>query len=370
MNKTNLLYRLKKYLWLPTVVTMAAFFHFTACGEAPSQEAGVSLGWNLEEYLEESEKMEAALSETKPEAAETETQPAASETETAESDYYTVPEESPDTLRTLNDYREIRQFPLPALPLTIHVLESRLTALTETFSGQWSVYVKNLTTQDSFIINDTPMKSASVMKLFIMGAVYEAIDRGDLERTQEIVNLLNNMISYSSNTDSNQLLSLLGKGDLAAGVEKVNRYILEQHYSARTHEYNGFNDDSTILDSEHSNQVTARDCGKLLERVYHRTFGSRKVCNEIETMMLKQDTRYKIPAGLPEEAEVGNKTGEMDTVENDIAIVYGEKSDYILCVLSGGWENKNEAISHISEISAVTYDFFDDDAYYLSDHRG
>ena len=272
----------------------------------------------------------------------------------------------PVTLRTLKDYRELRIFPLPSLPLTIRTLETKLTNLTESYSGLWSVYVKNLTTGDSLIINDVPMKSASVMKLFIMGTVYEAIDSGELDRTQEVVDLLNNMICYSSNTDSNRLLSLLGKGDYAVGIEKVNQYITTQNYSAKTHEYNGFNDSSIILDSEHFNQVSAKDCGNLLEQIYRRTFGSRKVCNEIETMMLKQDTRYKIPAGLPEGTEVGNKTGEMDTVENDVAVIYGDKSDYILCVLSSDWDNKNEAISHIEEISSVTYDFFDDETYYLT----
>lgn len=271
---------------------------------------------------------------------------------------------APAALRILKDYRELNAFPLPPIPMTIRTLEARLTGLTESYSGRWSVYVKNLTTGDTFIINDTPMKSASVMKLFIMGTVYEAIRTGGLERTQEVVDLLNNMISYSSNSDSNRLLSLLGDGDFTEGIEKVNQYIASQNYSGETHEYNGFNDASTILDSEHSNQVSAKDCGALLEQVYHRTFGSRQICNEVEAMMLKQDTRYKIPAGLPEGVEVGNKTGEMDTVENDIAIIYGEKSDYILCVLSGDWNSKDEAISHIAEISSVTYEFFDSEEYY------
>lgn len=320
--------------------------------ESDSTEAGSG----SESETSDSSETEAGSESKTPDPSETETK--------AESPVNTDP--VPVTLRTLKDYRELRVFPLPSLPLTIRTLEAKLTNLTESYSGQWSVYVKNLTTGDSLIINDVPMKSASVMKLFIMGTVYEAIDSGELDRTQEVMDLLNNMICYSSNTDSNRLLFLLGKGDYAAGIEKVNQYITAQNYSAKTHEYNGFNDSSIILDSEHFNQVSAKDCGNLLEQVYHRTFGSRKVCNEIETMMLKQDTRYKIPAGLPEGAEVGNKTGEMDTVENDVAVIYGDKSDYILCVLSSDWDNKNEAISHIEEISSVTYDFFDDEAYYLT----
>ena len=80
--------------------------------------------------------------------------------------------------------------------------------------------------------------------------------------------------------------------------------------------------------------------------------------------MLNQNTRYKIPGGLPEDALVGNKTGEMSTVENDVAIVYADRSDYILCVLSQDWDSGDTAISHIQEISALVYEFFQDPAYY------
>lgn len=267
-------------------------------------------------------------------------------------------------LRTLKDYRELRSFTLPAQPQTIQTLESRLSSRIASYSGKWSVYVKNLFTDDSLILNDTPMKSASVMKLFIMGAVYDAIESKELERTQEIEDLMYNMICYSSNPDANRLLALLGNGSYEQGIEKVNQYIDREEFTGSTHEYNGFNDSSTILDSEHFNQVSAKDCGILLEQIYRRTFGSRTVCNEIEELMLNQNTRYKIPAGLPEGIAVGNKTGEMDTVENDAAVIYGEKSDYILCILSSDWDSKNEAITHIAELSSVVYDFFSEDSYY------
>ena len=265
---------------------------------------------------------------------------------------------------TLMDYRQLADCPLPEIPLTIDTLEQRLIHLTENYSGQWSIYVKNLRTYDQILINDQPMKSASVMKLFIMGTVYEAIEEGSLTNNTEVDDLIHNMITYSSNSDSNQLLYLLGNGSYADGIAKVNRYIQSQRFAGETHEYNGFSDPATYTDPESFNQVSAKDCGRLLERIYRRTFGSRAVCNEIEEMMLNQDTRYKIPSGLPEETLVGNKTGEMDTAENDVAIVYGEKSDYILCVLSNDWDSSEEAISHIGEISSLVYRFFDDEAYY------
>ena len=268
-------------------------------------------------------------------------------------------------LRTPLNCRQLPGCPLPNQPpKTIQTLEQRITSLTETYSGSWSIYTKNLTTDESFVIQDVPMKSASVMKLFILGTVYEAIDQQELERTSELTDLMTNMICDSSNEASNRLLALLGEGSYADGIAKVNSYISRHGYSSQTHEFNGFENSATICDPDHFNQITARDCGKFLELVYRRELGSRRICNEIENLMLNQHTRYKIPAGLPEGVEAGNKTGEMDTVENDAAIVYGDYSDYILCVLSSDWDSKDEAISHIQEISSTVYDFFNDPAYY------
>lgn len=270
----------------------------------------------------------------------------------------------PSVLPSLSACRILADCPLPKQAKTIQTLEMRLNALIEAYSGNWSVYTKNLTTEESFVIQDVPMKSASVMKLFILGTVYEAISNQELERTSEITDLMTNMICDSSNEASNRLLALLGSGSYADGIEKVNSYISLHGYSSLTHEYNGFDNSDTICDPNHFNQVSARDCGIFLERVYHRQLASRRICNEIEAVMLNQHTRYKIPAGLPEGVEAGNKTGEMDTVENDAAIIYGDYSDYILCVLSNDWNSKDEAISHIQEISSVVYDFFNDASYY------
>ena len=128
-----------------------------------------------------------------------------------------------------------------------------------------------------------------------------------------------------------------------------------------TMEYNGFDDSATIMDPEHFNQVTAKDCGKLLEDIYRRTWVSRGISNEIEDMLLAQQTRYKIPAGLPEGVLCGNKTGEMDATENDAAIIYAKDCDYILVVLSNDWSSKDQAITRIQSVSSMVYDYLNGD---------
>ncbi len=256
--------------------------------------------------------------------------------------------------QTINEkYKIVSAGKIPPIDLLKRMVENRI----DDYDGDWSVYVKNLKTDESFVVNDRPMKSASVMKLFILGTVYKAIEDGKLERTDELVSLMNNMITASDNEASNRLLYLLGDSSYADGIAQVDAFIQEYGFSSMTVEYNGFNDSDTILDAENSNQVSAKDCGKLLEDIYRRAWLSRAEANEIERMMLDQQTRYKIPAGLPDGVSCGNKTGEMETTENDAAIVYAEDCDYILVVLSSDWGNKDQAISRIASMSEMVYEF-------------
>ena len=267
-------------------------------------------------------------------------------------------------LYALADYRFLSGFRPPQPAPAIGSLQIALEEQTGSYDGTWSIYVKNLRTGDQLSVGAASMKSASTMKLFIMGAVYEDIHLGHIERTQDVVALLTDMIEVSSNSAANKLLLLLGDGSYADGAERVNRFIRKQGFSSLTHEYNGFEDSAAVVDASSTNCVLPADCGRFLEKIYHREFISRSVCNEIEQMMLNQQTRYKIPKGLPEGVSVGNKTGETDTVENDVAIVYGPKSDYILCVFSADWQDKNRAMDRIQDVSRTVYDFFDDPAYY------
>ena len=67
-------------------------------------------------------------------------------------------------------------------------------------------------------------------------------------------------------------------------------------------------------------------------------------------LLLAQERRYKIPAGLPSGVKSGNKTGETDSYQHDAAIVYGKKTDYVIVVFSQAGEYTG--INGIKEISS------------------
>ena len=51
-------------------------------------------------------------------------------------------------------------------------------------------------------------------------------------------------------------------------------------------------------------------------------------------LLLKQTRRWKIPSGLPSGTKVANKTGETSQYQHDAAIVFGPKTDYVVCIFS------------------------------------
>lgn len=71
-------------------------------------------------------------------------------------------------------------------------------------------------------------------------------------------------------------------------------------------------------------------------------------------LLLNQQNTSKIPAGTGEAVTIANKTGETDEDQHDIAIVYGTKTTYILCVMS---ENSSNAIANIKSIARVVYNY-------------
>ena len=76
---------------------------------------------------------------------------------------------------------------------------------------------------------------------------------------------------------------------------------------------------------------------------------------EMLDLLENQQITWKIPEGLPQGVISANKTGETDLSQHDIAIVFGAKTTYILCVMSENWKNADDAIDDIRSISRVVY---------------
>lgn len=240
--------------------------------------------------------------------------------------------------------------------LDMNELKRQIETEIASADGTWSVYIKDMAAGDDFVINDVPMKAASVMKLFVMGAAFEDVNDGIFEYN-DIESDMYYMITESSNESANALLSALGSGSYAEGIKKVNNFASKYGYNEKTVEYNGFDNPDTVVGGGY-NVTSAHDCGMLLNSIYNGTCISTETSEKMLGLLKEQQTDYKLAYTLPENAVVANKSGEMDGVENDVGIVYAPERDYIICVLSNGWKNNADAIETIQDISQTAYDFF------------
>lgn len=100
---------------------------------------------------------------------------------------------------------------------------------------------------------------------------------------------------------------------------------------------------------------SAKDAGILLEKIYKGTCVSKKYSQEMLNLLLRQTKRYKIPSGLPAGTKVANKTGETSSYQHDVAIVYGPKTNYVVCIFSNTGESAS--VAGIRNLSAAIYNY-------------
>lgn len=233
-------------------------------------------------------------------------------------------------------------------------LKKTLNATISNLGGSaWSVYIKNLKTGDCLSINETPFYPASTIKLFAMEGIYDGIKKGTITRTSRVNSLLNNMITVSDNESFNQLIKILGNGSFVTGCANLNRYLVKQGYKNTACHSTLHPALSARISDGGRNSATAKDTGLLLEKIYKGTCVSKAYSKEMENLLLAQKRRFKIPAGLPSGVKCGNKTGETASYQHDAAIVYGSKTDYVVCIYSqsSAWTG----ISGIKKLSAQIY---------------
>ncbi|MDO4345414.1 MAG: serine hydrolase [Eubacteriales bacterium] len=238
-------------------------------------------------------------------------------------------------------------------------LQQEIEDMLSGFQGDWSVYLKDLASGKTMEINEHSMESASLIKLYIAGAVYEQIELGNLEESDTVMTALNNMITYSDNESSNVLVRTLcdESGDFQTGLDVVNDFI-SRHGFTNTQQVNGIADPSLWVSDGRINMTSAADCGHLLEMVYNRELVSHFNSFRFEVLLNKQEVNYKIPAALPENVHISHKTGEVDDTENDTAIIYTPYGDFILCILSTDLTDTGSAVDHIHEITKKVYEYF------------
>lgn len=167
-------------------------------------------------------------------------------------------------------------------------------------------------------------------------ATWDAL--GDTETLRE---LRRRAIVESSNIATNLLLA-------EVGVPAVQAVLRSAGVSGRTSFVRGIGD-LAARDAGPGNDVTARDLGRVLAHTPPA----------VEALMLEQRYRDGIPAGLPAGVQVANKTGWVDGITHDMALVRPSAADggepFALVVLTRTDEPHEQAERRVAGLAAEAW---------------
>jgi beta-lactamase class A len=171
-------------------------------------------------------------------------------------------------------------------------------------------------------------------------AVHAAIGR-----TMQVQELARHMIVTSSNLATNLLLDLVG-------IERLQA-TLDAHGFTGIELRRGVEDDPA-WEAEINNRVTAAGLVGLLRAIAAKEAVGEAASEAMLDILHDQQFRGGIPAGLPDDARVAHKTGEISTVAHDAGIVYlADRAPYVLAILTE-WDpaatGRQRLIARISRI--------------------
>ncbi|MEW6186911.1 MAG: serine hydrolase [Thermodesulfobacteriota bacterium] len=180
--------------------------------------------------------------------------------------------------------------------------------------------------------------AASLIKPFVMLAVYEAVARQEFPETPELENQLTRMIAVSDNESTNVLIRRLGKGDPLQGIIGINALMRKM----------GF-EDTRLRElipeggRTYANETSAQDNTHFFRLLYEKKLISPSFSQKMNEILLKSiHDRIKTQRIRQDGVMVADKTGYVRGLNGDCGIVYQKGlnggNDYILSVII---ENKN-----------------------------
>jgi len=229
-------------------------------------------------------------------------------------------------------------------PVSATQIQQTLNKFIASAGAPFFILVRDLKSGVTASVNPNQvMESASLYKLFVANQIYLLADRGqiDLNSTtgegvnQTINQCLNAMITWSDNTCGRALGARIGWQKQAASLAT----------QGITH---------TDLYSDPT-RTNVADVATLYENLYAGKYLSQTSTAAFLTLLKAQKVNNRLPTDLPDGTVIAHKTGDLDGFMHDAGIVYGPKTNYLIVVMSGPWQNQNDSFAAIGGLSKQIY---------------
>lgn len=260
-------------------------------------------------------------------------------------------------------------------PSDWQVFTAALQDRSRRFGGSVGYIVKDFRTGNVVERNaEQAFPSASLIKLPILAAAFQAVDEGKLTLTAPVTlrrqdkrggsgilklaysgsvftvrELLEYMIIYSDNTATELIVEMLGYDYLQNTFARLGLQDTTIH------------PDGFRLTARHisdDNMTSPRDMAFLLENIYRRRLVSPEASAEMLDILKHQKLRDRLPRFLPAGWEIAHKTGLLRKACHDCGIVFSPGADYMICVLTSHDTTYRIAKRFIASLGRLTYDYY------------
>ncbi|MCG2592221.1 class A beta-lactamase-related serine hydrolase [Ramlibacter sp. XY19] len=161
--------------------------------------------------------------------------------------------------------------------------------------------------------------------------------------------LAEHMIVTSSNLATNLLLDLVGVEAARASLARLHLGGIDLQRGV---------EDEAAWAAGLNNRVTAAGLCDAMRLIEEGKAISPQASQAMLDILHQQRFRSGIPAGLPEDARVANKTGEISTIAHDAGIVYlGGRDAYVVVILTEWEQEVNGRQETIARISRAVYEY-------------
>lgn len=251
------------------------------------------------------------------------------------------------------------------LPVSDNLKKTIDNALLDT-QGTYGIVVKNLKTGESYYFNEHKVfDPGSLYKIWVMATVFNEIQSGQLkddEILSQDVKVLNNEFDIDPQSAE------LSEGTITLSVKDA----LEQMITI-SHNYAAYLlsekvkllSVSNFLSENHFDEsalgeppkTTAFDIALFFEKLYKGQLVDEENTKDMVDLLKKQTLNDKLPKYLPKNIVVAHKTGEINYLSHDAGIVFTDKGDYIIVILSQS-DYPPGAEERIAQISQAVYQYF------------
>lgn len=250
-----------------------------------------------------------------------------------------------------------------------------ITDYTGKMPGDYAVYIKDLKNGREFKFNDEKIfSSASIYKLAILNEVYSQIQKGTLSKDDELTasqadldkRLMSDADIHGDNEEEGQSL---GDGEVSYTVDYATQLMIRisDNYSAlMLADRVGWKNAETglravgiedfDLTSENAPAVNARSVGQLLEKMYFGQAVSADSSAQMVSLLKDQQVNDRIPSLLPDGVVIAHKTGELDNLRHDAGIVFGQRTDYVIVLMT----DTGDALATVDNMADFSKNIYDE----------